>query len=127
MEFLKSMVIGALIASMAHMAYALEEKNQDTVIFLGCDYKMATKFSESCVYWTIEIVKRRGKYIMDNLEMEELRHRNMPKEGLSLVIKDRIGQPNLYYLVLPKKLVVYSNCEIGSCTSKREITGDCCE
>lgn len=74
----------------------------------------------------MKIVKRGGKYYMDGSEMETLRHSNMPKDGLSLAMKDRIGRPSMYWVVLPKKLDIYVNCEFGSCIFKRSIIGTCC-
>ena len=74
----------------------------------------------------MEIVKRSGEYYMDGSEMEQLRHPNMPKDGLSLAMKDRVGRPNMYYLVLPHKVDIYFNCEFGSCAFRRSIIGSCC-
>ena len=75
---------------------------------------------------TTSIVFRDGDYYMDGLRMEQLRHENMPRDGLSLAIVDRIGQPNLYYLVLPRKLDIFINCEFGPCNYRRSIIGRCC-
>lgn len=73
------------------------------------------------------IVMQDGKYYMDGGEMEELRHKNMPKDGISLAMKDRIGRPNMYWLVLPKMVELYVNCEFGKCRFKRSIIGKCCQ
>lgn len=98
----------------------------DKAVFTGCDRHMAKTYGEDCSSWTVTIVKRGGKYYMDGSEMELLRHPDMPNDGVSLAMKDRVGRPNMYYLVLPKKLDIYVNCEFGSCTYKRSIIGTCC-
>ena len=75
---------------------------------------------------TTTVVRRDGVYYMDGERMEELRLRNMPPDGLSLAMVNRIGRPSMYYLVLPRKLDLYVNCEHGACTYKRSIVGRCC-
>ena len=73
------------------------------------------------------IVIRDGAYYMDGERMEELRHEKMPKDGLSLAMVNRVGRPNMFYLVLPRKLDIFINCEFGPCTYRRSIVGRCCE
>lgn len=65
------------------------------------------------------IIKRDGAYFMDGEEMEELRHPNMPADGLALAIRDRIGAPDSYFLLRGGRLEIYVNCEFGPCTRKR--------
>ena len=90
----------------------------DTIAFQGYDPLWQDTFT---------LVKRHGEYLVDGAAMEELRHPNMPPDGLSLAMKDRIGRPDLYYLVLPKKLDIYVNCEFGSCPFQRSLIGTCCQ
>ena len=89
--------IAAVVAAMLVMGLSSVTSSADdsTVIFQGYD-----------PLWqdTVIIVERRGEYFMDGSAMEVLRHPNMPTDGLSLAMKDRIGRPDLYYLVLPNKL-----------------------
>ena len=73
-----------------------------------------------------KIVERDGKYWMDGHEMEKNRHPNMPKRGLSLTMKERVGRPNIYYVVRPYKVDIYINCEFGKCEFRRSVTGECC-
>lgn len=68
------------------------------------------------------IVEHDGAYYMDGEPMDELRHRNMPAEGLSLAMRDRIGNPDNYFLVRHGRLEIYTNCEHGPCQLKRSIT-----
>ena len=65
-------------------------------------------------------------YFIDGSEMEELRHASMPRDGLSLAMKDRIGEPSLYWHILPGKIDLYINCEFGTCELKRSIKETCC-
>ena len=65
------------------------------------------------------IVLRNGEYYMDGERMEQLRHENMPRDGLSLAMVNRVGRPNMYYLVLPRKLDIFTNCEFGPCNFRR--------
>ena len=76
---------------------------------------------------TIRVVNRGGTYYMDFERMEELRHPNMPSDGLSLAMTNRIGRPSMYWVILPRKIDVYIGCEFGACTYKRSIIGTCCE
>ena len=95
----------------------LSAEESGTLIFEGFDPVMQ---------WDTAIALRNDKYYMDGQEMEELRHPNMPQDGLSLAMKDRVGRPNMYWLVLPRMLDVFVNCEFGQCTHKRSIVGPCC-
>lgn len=95
----------------------------DRLIFEGYDPLSGSKTS---------IVLRGGDYYMDDAymdgaQMEELRHENMPQDGLSLAMVDRIGRPNMFYLVLPRKLDIFTNCEFGPCNYRRSVLGICCE
>lgn len=71
--------------------------------------------------WDTMVVSRDGKYYMDGEEMEILRHPNMPKEGLALTMKNRVGQPNIYWLILEERIDMYLNCETGPCKYKRSV------
>ena len=53
--------------------------------------------------------------------MEEKRHRNMPTDGLALVLVDRIGEPDNYFLVRDGRMDIYTGCEYGPCSLKRTI------
>lgn len=71
---------------------------------------------------SVMVERRNGRYYMDGDEMQRLRHKNMPGGGISLAMKDRIGMPNMYYLVRSRgRLDIYVNCEFGPCTFKRSI------
>lgn len=68
------------------------------------------------------VERRNGRYYMDGDEMERKRHPNISRGGLSLAMKDRIGSPNMYYVVRhPTRLDIYVNCEFGPCGFKRSI------
>ena len=73
--------------------------------------------------WQAEtIVERRNdRYYLDGDAMEEKRHRNMPAEGLSLVLVDRRGERDNYFLVRDGRMGIYTGCEHGTCTLKRTI------
>ena len=73
----------------------------------------------------VTIVRRGGVYFMDGHEMEELSHPKMPLEGLSVVVKDRIGPPSSYYLIRFCKIEVYVNCEFGPCNHLHSIANGC--
>ena len=90
---------------------------EDSVVFEGHDPLWET---------TTAIVDRDGIYFLDGSEMEELRHVSMPSEGLSLAMKDRIGEPSMYWLILPRQMDLYINCEFGACELKRSIKRACC-
>lgn len=108
-------ILGIAIILAAPITLYAEE--QETLIFEGYDPVMQ---------WDTTIVLRNGEYYLDRQKMEELRHPNMPQDGLSLAMEDRVGRPNMYWLVLPRKLDVFVNCEFGQCTYKRSIIGTCC-
>lgn len=117
------LVTVCLLVLASLLAFGSEAERE---VFTGCDRHMATTFGESCSSWTIRIVEQDGRYLMDGQPMEELRHANMPSDGLSLAMIDRVGRPNMYYLVLPRQLDIYINCEFGACTFRRAIIGECC-
>lgn len=108
-------ILGIAIILAAPITLNAEEP--ETLIFEGHDPVMQ---------WDTTIVLRNGKYYLDGQEMEKLRHPSMPQDGLSLAMKDRVGRPNMYWLVLPRMLDVFVNCEYGQCTYKRSIIGTCC-
>ena len=86
----------------------------DTVVFKGYDP----------LWQAITVVEKRAdQYFMDGDVMDKLRHRNMPKGGLSLAIRDRIGAPDNYFLIRDGRMDVYTNCEFGPCRKKRSIRG----
>lgn len=68
-----------------------------------------------------KIERRDGQYYLDGDKMEEKRHRNMPNDGLSLVLVDRVGEPDNYFLVRNGRMDIYTGCEYGPCTLKRTI------
>ena len=107
-----------LLISSCVLLLALTASASEKVIFEGYDTHLG---------FETKIVMRDGKYYMDGEEMEELRHKQMPKDGISLAMKDRIGRPNMYWLVLPKMVELYVNCEFGKCRFKRSIIGRCCQ
>ena len=86
-------------------------------IFAGRDTRLG---------YDMKIEDRNGTYYMDGSRMERARHENMPKGGLSLAMTDRIGDPDMYYVVKPKMVDIYVNCEFGPCEFKRSIIGTCC-
>ena len=96
----------------ALLAFSVGSATADdsTIIFAGHD-----------PFWQAQttIVKRDDVYFMDGEEMEELRHANMPADGLALAIRDRIGAPDNYFLLRDGRLEIYVNCEFGPCTKKR--------
>ena len=49
--------------------------------------------------------------------MEALRHPAMPREGLSLAMKDRVGSPDRYCVVHPMRLDVYGGASSESVCS----------
>ena len=67
------------------------------------------------------IVRRDGRYYLDGDAMEERRRRNMPADGLALVLGDRRGEPDNYFLVRSGRMEIYTGCEYGPCTLKRTI------
>ena len=96
-------------------APSVEEGRQDeSILFHGHD----TVFDSPVV-----IEKTDKGYTMDGTAMEERRHSNITHEGLSLAMQDRIGEPNMYYVLDVKRqtLTLYVNCEFGPCTYKRTI------
>lgn len=95
----------------------------------GLDDDSKSVFSGFDALWgsTARIVFRDGAYYLDGELMEELRHENMPEDGLSLAMVNRVGRPDMYYLVLPRKLDIYTNCEFGDCGLRRSVIGSCCE
>ena len=86
----------------------------DTVVFRGFDplWEALTVVTEHA-----------GEYFMDGDAMDVLRHPNMPSEGLSLALRDRIGAPDNYFLIRDGRMDVYTNCEFGPCRKKRTISG----
>lgn len=97
--------------------------------FRGCDLRMADVYDQTCSDWTVEIVKRGGVYYKDGREMVVGRHSNMPDYGLSLALKSRVGEPpDTYYLVTPRNLDIYTECEFGECRYRRSIeNAECCD
>ena len=108
---LPSMLIGSCLFSVSGASA------EDNVVFEGHDPLWET---------TTTIVERDGAYFMDGSEMEELRHVSMPRDGLSLAMKDRIEEPSMYWHISPGKIDLYINCEFGTCELKRSIMGTCC-
>ena len=104
--------------------------DKEQLVFEGDDTFFAEEYGGDKADWHVKIVRRNGKYlyIMGGTEEEltEARHHNMPKDGLSLAIVQRIGRPDNYFLVLPNLMEVYTNCEYGDCNHKRDIVGTCC-
>ena len=94
------------------MAARVTNGNKDAVIFEGYDSLWQTQ---------TKIERRDGRYCLDGDRMEEKRHRNMPNDGLSLVLADRIGEPDNYFLVRDGWMHIYTGCEYGPCTLKRTI------
>ena len=86
--------------------------DKDAVIFEGYD----------SLWQTQTIIERRdGGYYLDGDKMEENLHRNMPTDGLALVLIDRIGEPDNYFLVRDGRMDIYTGCEYGPCSLKRTI------
>ena len=86
--------------------------DKDAVIFEGYD----------SLWQTQTIIERRdGRYYLDGDKMEEKRHRNIPTDGLALVLVDRIGEPDNYFLVRDGRMDIYTGCEYGPCSLKRTI------
>lgn len=94
------------------MAARVTNGDKDAVIFEGYDSLWQTQ---------TKIERRDGRYYLDGDRMEEKRHRNMPNDGLSLVLVDRIGEPDNYFLVRDGWMDIYTGCEYGPCTLKRTI------
>ena len=105
------------------------EENEQ-LVFEGDDTHFAEQYGGDKPDWHVKIVRRGGKYIYiaGNVEEEltEARHPNMPVDGLSLALVQRIGRPDNYFLILPNMVEVYTNCEYGGCNHKRDIIGRCC-
>jgi len=47
-------------------------------------------------------------YFMDGQRMKELRHANMPSDGLASTVADRTGRLDNLYLLLPCKLDIFT-------------------
>ena len=78
--------------------------------------------------WTREmvtVVERDGIYYMNEQEMEEQRHPNLPAGGVSIVSKDRIGRPSSYYLIGSCRIDIYVNCKFGPCNFLQSIVAGC--
>ena len=86
--------------------------DKDAVIVEGYDPLWQTQ---------TKIERRDGRYFLDGDRMEEKRHWNMPNDGLSLVLIDRIGEPDNNFLVRDGRMDIYTGCEYGPCTLKRTI------
>ena len=97
------------------------------LLFEGCDAYQAERYGETCDAWHVDVVRIGPAYYMGDEPMEPMRHPAMPREGLSLAVKDRVGSPNLYYVVLPGRLDIYADCEFGDCRFKRSVRGTCCD
>ena len=110
--------LALMLAGLCLQSAAATAADDGTIVFEGYDPLWESNTT---------IVKRDGTYYMDGGKMEELRHPNMPSDGLSLTLTSRVGRPNMYYVVLPRMLEIYINCEFGACTFRRSITGSCCE
>ena len=97
-------------------------------VFYGCDWRMADNYDETCDDWVVRIVKRADIYYKDGSQMIVARHRNMPDYRLSLAFASRFGPPDTYYLVTPKNLDIYTECEFGECRYRRSIEhAQCCD
>ena len=100
------------VAEQKRVAAHVADGDKDAVIFDGYD----------SLWQTQTIIERRdGWYYLDGDKMEEKRHRNMPTDGLALVLVDRIGEPDNYFLVRDGRMDIYTGCEYGPCTLKRTI------
>ena len=75
--------------------------------------------------WKSDTVIRKGSagYTMDGAEMEVRKDPRIRHRGIPLAMVDRIGKPNMYYVldIEGGKLAIYVNCEFGTCTHKRTI------
>ena len=69
----------------------------------------------------VKIEKSEGVYMMDGMTMEVRRHPNILDRGVSLAIVDRVGEPNMYYVLHQGELSIYIDCEFGPCRYKRSI------
>ena len=63
---------------------------------------------------------------MHGRKMQALRHRSMPTHGVSLAMPNRIGQPDNYFLVTPRAVHIYANCEFGPCGHRRVVLAGGC-
>ena len=100
------------VAEQKHVAVRVANGDTDAAIFEGYDSLWQTQ---------TKIERRDGRYYLDGDRMEEKRHRNMPNDGLSLVLVDRVGEPDNYFLVRDGQMDIYTGCEYGPCTLKRTI------
>ena len=100
------------VAEQKRVAARVTNGDKDAVIFEGYDSLWQTQ---------TKIERRDDRYYLDGDRMEEKRHRNMPNDGLSLVLVDRIGDPDIYFLVRDGRMDIYTGCEYGPCTLKRTI------
>ena len=100
------------VAEQKRVAARVTNGDKDAVIFEGHDSLWQTQ---------TKVERRDGRYYLDGDRMEEKRHRNMPNDGLSLVLVDRIGEPDNYFLVRDGRMDIYTGCEYGPCTLKRTI------
>lgn len=98
----------------SHESPLKDGRQPESLLFHGHD----TVLNSSVV-----IEKTDNGYTMDGMAMEVRRHSNITHEGLSLVMQDRIGEPNMYYVLDAKRetLALYVNCEFGPCAYKRTI------
>ena len=105
----------------SHESPIEDGRQPESLLFHGNDTFLAERFGEHD--WPVVIEKTDNGYTMDGMAMEERRHSNITHEGLSLVMQDRIGEPDMYYVLDAKRetLALYVNCEIGPCTYKRTI------
>ena len=99
------------------------------LMFYGCDHHLARLYEERCEHWMVRIVRHDdGQYQMiPGGPLEELRHSDIPAAGVSLTLVDRVGEPDTYYVLKPRKVDVWLNCEFGPCRYRRTIQGSCCD
>ena len=96
-------------------------RQNESILFHGNDTFLAKQYGEHD--WPVVIEKTNNGYMMDGMTMEVRSHSNITHEGLSLVIQNRNGEPDNYFVLDAKRqtLALYVNCEFGPCTYKRTI------
>ena len=105
----------------SHESPIEDGRQHESLLFHGNDTFLAERYGEHD--WPVVIEKTDDGYTMDGMAMEVRRHSNITHEGLSLTIQDRVGEPDMYYVLDAKRqtLALYVNCESGPCTYKRSI------
>ena len=102
----------------------VSDTQQDVVTSKASDFESSLVFRgyDPHLGSHVKIEKSGGVYMMDGMVMEVRRHPQIAGEGLSLVIVDRVGEPDMYYVLhRPDELSIYVNCEFGPCRYKRSI------